>query len=112
MAISLVLLTLLTGFHVSQARGFLQWAGLTGYVTEIQLQNVEQLIRQTREDQLVQQILEHTRRYCQAFDANDYSGMAFAFEALQQARSKFFQLTRREYPQLMCSMSAQPARPE
>lgn len=111
MAFSLILLALLSGFHISQARGFLEWAGLPGYVNVTQLEDLQAIARQTREDQLVQAILDNTRRYCQAYEAGDTQGMQFAFQALQEARTKFYLLTKREYPQLMCSMSAQPSRP-
>lgn len=85
--------------------------GFDGYVKFSQLSNLEQLVRETREDQLVAEIIDHTRRYCLAYEAGDTSGMSFAFQALQAARTKYFRLTKREYAQLMCSMSSQPARP-
>lgn len=110
-AFSIVLLSGLTLFNISQANGWLSWIGVPGFVTVVQMSNVEQLLKDTREDQLVQQILDQTRRYCQAFEANDSEGMRFAFRELQAARIKYERLLKREYPQLMCSMSAQPTLP-
>lgn len=109
-AVSLILLSFISIVHVSQANGWMSWAGIAGYVTQAQFSATQQLVKEAREDQLVQQILENTRRYCQSYDAGDQSGMSFAFAALQDARAKYFRLTHREYPQLMCSMSAQPAK--
>lgn len=110
-ALILVLVSGLTIFDVSRGYGWVEWAGIPSYVTTAQLAPLEQLARESREDQLVQQILDLTRRYCLSYEANDQSGMSFAFQALQAARAKYFALTKREYPQLMCSMSAQPASP-
>lgn len=92
--------------------GQLASVGVDGYVNVAQLGGLERMVRETREDQLVQQILDNTRRYCLAYEAGDTQGMTFAFQALQDVRIKYFQLTKREYPQLMCSMSAQPAKPQ
>lgn len=112
MAVILVFLTFITTFNTLHDRGWLEWAGLPGYVNVAQLEDLQALVRQTREDQLVQQILDNTRRYCQSYEVGDTQGMQFAFQALQDSRTKFFRLTKREYPQLMCSMSAQPSRPQ
>lgn len=109
-AISLILLAALSIFNTSRAYGWLEWTNIPGYVTTAQLGPLEQLVRETREDQLVQQILDLTRRYCLAYEVNDQSGMTFAFQSLQSVRAKYYLLMKREYPQLMCSMSAQPAK--
>ena len=110
-AFSIVLLSVISLLSASQANGWLERFGVSGYVTLAQLAPLEQLARASREDQLVQQILDLTRRYCLSYEVNDQSGMSFAFQALQEARAKYFSLTKREYPQLMCSVGAQPARP-
>lgn len=111
-AVGLVFCLLMSSFNFVSSRGFMSWIGIDGYVTVSQLSEVQQLVRAAREDQLVQQILDMTRRYCLAYDVNDQQGMAFAFQGLQEVRAKYFLLTKREYPQLMCSMSAQPAKPQ
>lgn len=110
-AFSLVLLTLVSIFDVSRGFGWMEWAGVPGYVNLAQLAPLQQLAKDAREDQLIAEILDNVRRYCLATDAGDVSGQAFAFQKLQEARTKYFRLTSREYPQLMCSMSAQPASP-
>lgn len=110
-AVTLVLLSILTTFTALQANGWLQFAGVRGFVTTTQIATSEQLLLETRIDQLVQRILEDTRRYCQSYEAGDTQGMSFAFKALQDTRAKYFALMQREYPQLMCSMSAQPSTP-
>jgi hypothetical protein len=94
----------------TQATGYLERVGIAGYVNAAQFGDINRLVTETRADQLVQQILDNTRRYCQAYEANDQSGMAFAFQALQESRGKYYKLLGREYPQLMCSTSAQPAK--
>lgn len=84
--------------------------GFDGYVRQSGLRELEQLARETREDQIIAEIFDFTRRYCLAYESNDNSGMQTAFQQLQFARSKYFRLMRREYPQLMCSVSAQPSK--
>ena len=108
-------LVLLSGVQiadVSQSHGWMQWLGVQGYVTEAQLGTVEQLVKETRADQLVQQILDQTMNYCRAYEANDQQAMSFAFQALQDARAKYFTLMGREYSQLMCTRSSLPSVPD
>ena len=109
--IALIVSLTLSTFNTLQANGWLENVGLRGFVRATQLGDVQRMVKETREDQLVQQILDLTRRYCQSYDARDDSGMMFAFQGLQAVRAKYFNLMGREYPQLMCSMSAQPAIP-
>lgn len=112
MAVILLLVFTVSVTDAMKGMGAFEFVGVPGYVTAADMREYQQLARETREDQLVEQILNNTRRYCQSYEAGDSQGMQFAFQALQEARTKFYALTKREYPQLMCSMSAQPAKPQ
>ena len=111
MAVILLLVFTVSIVDTAKGMGAFEWLGIPGYVTNADMQDYQRLARETREDQLVEQILNNTRRYCQSYEAGDSQGMAFAFQALQDSRKKYANLMGREYPQLMCSMSAQPATP-
>jgi hypothetical protein len=111
-AVILLLVFTISVTDALKGLGAFEFAGIPGYVIAADMREYQQLARETREDQLVEQILNNTRRYCQSYEAGDSQGMQFAFQALQEARTKFYALTKREYPQLMCSMSAQPAKPQ
>ena len=110
-AVTLMILALVVTFNTAQMRGWLEFVGIQGYIQIGKVDELAELIKQTRQDQIIQQILDNTRRYCQSYEAGDSQGMSFAFKALQDARTAYAALTHREYPQLMCSMSAQPAAP-
>lgn len=110
MAIGLLFIFVVSTTDTAKGLGWFEFMGIPGYVTTADMRKYEQLARETREDQLVQQILDNTRRYCQSYEAGDTQGMQFAFQNLQATRSKYYGLTGREYPELMCTRSAQPAK--
>ena len=74
-AISLVVLSLLTGFHISQARGLLEWAGLPGYASKQELAGLEADVRSITLTLLEEQIDRVTGRMCEALRMRNQSAL-------------------------------------
>lgn len=75
MAVSLVVLSLLTGFHISQARGFLEWVGLSGYASKQELAGLETDVRSITLTLLEEQIDRVTGRMCEALRMRNQSAL-------------------------------------
>lgn len=101
-------------FYGSWAAGYLAYLGISGFVTEVQFKQAQEILVSIRVNQIENRIVMERKDQCVALMEGNSAAMNKSYFAVQEQLQMYFAATKREYRLPECAelLPSTPSAPE